>query len=154
MQNRALRCWPRYWHSVVVDEGSGDGERAPDGVSALAELLGVSVPALREAISGPWDQGTAGPDLGFPITTFTGLANPHTPSRPLAAIRVDHTDLFLEVGHAVGVPLPSGGMQWALGEPRTGISYDLDTPRETLLEGVRDALHRVVDAAVLRGATW
>jgi hypothetical protein len=137
-----------------VDTNGGDGDRAPDGVPALAELLGVSVPELHHAIGGPWDAGRAGPDLGFPVTTFTGLVNPHTPGRPLAAIRVDHTDLFLEVGHAVGVPLPTGEMQWALGEPRTGMSYDLDTPRETLLAEVRDALHRVVDAAVLRGATW
>ena len=40
------------------------------------------------------------------FTIFTGRENPRTPGRPLIAIVVDHTEHTVEVGHAVGVPLP------------------------------------------------
>lgn len=129
-------------------------ENVVDGVPALARLLGVPEPDLRDAIGGPWSEGHDGPDLGSPVTTFTGLVNPRAPSRPLVAIRVEHEDWSVDVGHAVGVPVPSGRMQWALGEPRTALSFDVDEPRDRLLADLRDAVHHVAEAAVLRGTSW
>jgi hypothetical protein len=142
---------PSRWQSAVVDENA---ENSEDGVPALAGLLDVPEPDLRAAIGGPWSVGHEGPDLGSPVTTFTGLVNPRAPSRPLVAIRVEHEDWSVDVGHAVGVPVPTGRMQWALGEPRTALSFDPDEPRELLLAELREAVHQVAEAAVLRGTAW
>jgi hypothetical protein len=81
------------------------------------------------------------------------------PDRALVAIRVDHEDGVVDVGKAVGVPLPNGRMQWALAEPRTRLHSDLDEPNNVLqvsdlIEGLRAAVNRVADASMLRGTSW
>lgn len=125
-----------------------------DGLPALAALLGVAEPDLREAIGGPWHEVEAGPGPALPFTAFTGLANPRTPGRPLVAMRVEHEDGLLAVGYAVGVPVPTGEMRWALAEPRTELIYEADDPSEDFLRDLRDAVQRVADAAMLRGTSW
>lgn len=144
-----------------------------DGLPDLAVLLGVAEADLRAAIGDPWGPPTSGPDLGPPMTFFAGLTDPRAPDRPLAVIRVDHEDQFVEVGYAVGVPLPNGRMRWSLAEPRTGLPFapddvveavfdpdsplfglDADDPRHAVLEALRSAIVTVADAATLRGTTW
>jgi hypothetical protein len=129
-------------------------------VPGLARLLGVDEADVRQAIGGPWSQESATPDLGSRVTMFIGLANPRTPSRPLAAIRVDHAEGVVEVGHAVGVPLPTGEAHWVLAAPRTTVSFDVDGLDDVdgvpalVLDALRSGVHAVVEAAVLRGTTW
>lgn len=130
-----------------------------DGVAALAILLGLPEAELREAIGAPWGTPQDGPDLGVDITIVTGRDNPKTPDRPLVAIRIDHAEGVVDVGKAIGVPLPNGRMQWALAEPRTRLHSDLDEPNNVLqisdlIEGLRAAVNRVADTSMLRGTSW
>jgi hypothetical protein len=125
-----------------------------DAMPALAALLGITVSALETAIGGPWMQWQSGPNLDGPIVTFTGLPNPRTPERPLAAIRVDAQDQSLDVGYAVGVPLPNGRMQWALAEPRSTVPFGEDEDQHSVAVGLRDAVNLVMEAAVLKGTSW
>ena len=129
-------------------------ETDKDDLPALAGLLGIPEPELRSAIGGPWHTVEAGPGPALPFTTFTGLANPRTPGRPLVAMRVEHEDGTLVVGYAVGVPVPTGEMRWALAEPRTELMHDADDPGDGFLLELRDAVQRVADAAMLRGTSW
>lgn len=159
----------RWWQiAVVVDV-------VPDGVPQLAELLGVPVDALREAIGGPWDDGYQMNEehLGTLGTVFTGVPDPRTPSRPMAVIQVDTADEQLTIGYAVGFPLVSGQMRWSPADPRTVLPYDLDEireclldtghpltafgtsdPQEALLAALQDALAKIANAATLSGTTW
>lgn len=125
-----------------------------DGLPALAALLGVAEPDLREAIGGPWHEVETGPGPALPFTAFTGLANPRTPGRPLVAMRVEREDGLLAVGYAVGVPVPTGEMRWALAEPRTELIYEAEDPSEDFLRDLREVVQRVADAAMLRGTSW
>lgn len=146
-----------------------------DGVPQLADLLHLPVDALRAAIGGPWDEGyqMREEDLGSLGMVFTGIADPRTPSRPLAVIQVDTSDQRLTIGYAVGFPLVTGQMRWSPANPRTVLPYDLDEVRECLLETghplteygtsdpveavlacLRDALAKIADAATLSGTTW
>lgn len=130
-----------------------------DGVAALAILLGLPEGDLRAAIGVPWNTPQEGPDLGVDITIVTGRASPQTPDRPLVAIRIDHADGIVDVGKAIGVPLPNGRMQWALAEPRTRLNSDLDPEVDVvhvsdLVEALGAAVTRVADASMLRGTTW
>jgi len=144
-----------------------------DAVAGLAIMLGVPEDGLRRAIGGPWAEEPVPANLTAVMTIVTGVVNPRTPERPLVAIRLEHEEGTVEVGHCVGVPLPNGRMQWALGEPRTSLPYDLEewrdllvdsdpraysmTPEElaqALLDELQAAIGRVADAAILRGTTW
>jgi hypothetical protein len=150
-------------HSGAVSELDPGSAPVPDGVVQAAALLGVPAELLREAIGGPWSEPMPGPAFGHDVTVFTGLENPRVPGRPLVVLRVDHDARAVDVGRAIGVPLPGGRHQWSLGEPRTSIDLDevpLDEawgPARTavlLVEEVRQAVRAVVDAAVLRGTSW
>ncbi len=144
-----------------------------DGVGELADLLGVPRQALALAIGDQWSPGDPGSSAWGEFTIFTGRENPRTPGRPLIAICVDHSELTVELGHAVGVPLPNGRMQWALGEPRTLVPFDEDglvawatgegrVPTSTTPDGLAEALlaelaagiEKVASTAMLRGITW
>jgi hypothetical protein len=134
-------------------------EVAEDGVSELAALLGVSLPHLRAAIGEPWSAGQTGPGWGGDITIFTGRDNPRTPGRPLVAIRVDPAEGTVDVGHAIGVPLPNGRFQWALGEPITELAYHHDDGSDAfkaaeLIDGIREGVNRIADVAMFRGTSW
>ena len=149
-------------------DGAFDAIRL-DGVAELALLIGVPEGLLRAAIGSDLGPGEAGPGFGGDVTIFTGLTNPRTPGRPLVAIRVDHDDASFEVGHAVGVPLPNGRMQWSLGDPRTTLPYGEAATRDALdlfdavepidvqralVDALRDAIARIADVAMLRGTRW
>ena len=155
------------WHSFPVDEGE------QDAVTGLAIVLGVPTEQLRAAIGGPWLVEELPATFDAFVTIITGLENPRTPNRPLIALRVEHEEGTIEVGHAVGVPLPNGRMQWALGEPRTLLPYEPEELREhllltdpradtmstdelsqALLAELSAAISRVADVAMLRGTTW
>lgn len=144
-----------------------------DGLADLAALLGVPVDVARVALGEPWSPGDRGSTLWGEFTIFTGRENPRNPDRPLIAIVVDHTEETVELGHAVGVPLPDGRMRWSLGAPRTSIPLDPADLREwaadhasvpsslgdealrsALLEELRLGIERVADTAMLRGAEW
>jgi hypothetical protein len=144
-----------------------------EGLVELARLLGVPPARLEAAIGGPWSDGDTGSTAWGEFTIFTGRDNPRTPGRPLIAICVDHAEGTVEVGHAVGVPLPNGRMQWALGEPRTTVPVGEDdlvdwatrdgrTPASMSPEGLRDVMlealaagiGRVADVAMMRGTRW
>lgn len=142
-----------------------------EGLTELALLLGAAPPLVRAAIGEPWSRGGEGSDRGGEITVFTGRENPRTPGRPLVAIRIDHLDDTVEVGHAVGVPLPNGRTQWALGEPRTIVPLDEEElselaradgwpavddadARAYLLARLGEGIARVADVATLRGVQW
>ena len=140
-----------------------------DGVAELALLIDVPEELLRAAIGSDLSPGHAGPGFGSDVTIFTGLSNPRTPGRPLVAIRVEHGDASFEVGHAVGVPLPNGRMQWSLGDPRTTLPYGEHATRDAfglfdvveqievqrvLVDALRDAIARIADVAMLRGTRW
>ena len=144
-----------------------------NGLAQLADLLGVDAALLEQAIGGPWSDGEDGPGEAREFTTFTGRENPRTPGRPLIAIRVDHTENTVEVAHAVGVPLPSGKMRWAMGEPRTLVPYLTDdlfywadengrvevskTPdglRDAMLAELAAGISKVAEVAMLRGTAW
>ena len=146
------------WHSWRVDELPVDG--APqDGVVEMAALLGVSLPHLRSAVGEPWSPGQTGPGWGGDVTIFTGRDNPRTPGRPLVAIRVDPAERTVDVGHAIGVPLPNGRFQWALGEPVTELAChpgDGADPFKAaaLIDGIREAMNRIADVAMFRGTSW
>jgi hypothetical protein len=155
------------WQSLPVDEGE------QDAVAGLAIVLGVPTDQLRAAIGGPWLVEELPATLDAFVTIMTGLENPRTPNRPLIALRVEHEEGTIEVGHAVGVPLPNGRMQWAFGEPRTLLPYEPEELREhllrtdpradtmssddlveALLAELSAAIGRVADVAMLRGTTW
>lgn len=134
-----------------------------DGVPQLAALLGVPEPVLREAIGGPWSTAENAPYFGHDVQVFVGVENPRHPERPLVVIRVDRDEHVVDVGRAVGVPVPGGRQQWSLAEPRTSLDYDevpLDETwggehsAELLVLALRDAVSSVVDASILRGTTW
>jgi hypothetical protein len=134
-------------------------EEPDDGVSELAALLGVSEAHLRAAVGEPWGRGQAGPGWGDDITIFTGRENPRTPGRPLIAIRVDPGEGSVDVGHAIGVPLPNGRFQWALGEPVTELDYCPDDGSDAfaaaeLIDGIREGVNRIADVAMFRGTSW
>ena len=141
----------------MADEG--DSEPRRDGVAELAALLEVPDEHLRAAIGEPWSTGHDGPGWGGDVTVFTGRDNPRTPGRPLAAIRVDPTEGVVDVGHAIGVPLPNGRFQWALGEPVTELTYHSADGSDSfkaaeLIDGIRGGLNRVADVATFRGTSW
>jgi len=122
-------------------------------------MLGVRSGQLRAAIGEPWSDGQSGPGWGADITIFTGRENPRMPERPLVAIRIDPAEGTVDVGHAIGVPLPNSRFQWALGEPLTQI--DLPTVNDPdafaaaeLIDGLRDAVNRIADVAMFRGTSW
>lgn len=140
-----------------------------DGVAELSLLIDVPEDMLRSAIGSDLGPGQAGPGFGRDVTIFTGLTNPRTPGRPLVAIRVELDDAVFEVGHAVGVPLPNGRMQWSLGDPRTVLAYGEGPTRDAydlsdvverievqqaLVNELRDAIARIADVAMLRGTRW
>jgi hypothetical protein len=130
-----------------------------DGVAELAVMLRLPLGELRAALGEPWSAGQAAPGWGADITIFTGRENPRTPDRPLVAIRVDPAEGIVDVGHAIGVPLPNGRFQWALGEPVTELAYlDDDEPdafkAAELIDGLRDAMNRIADVAMFRGTEW
>lgn len=140
-----------------------------DGVAELSLLIDVPEDMLRAAIGSDLGPGQAGPGFGNDVTIFTGLTNPRTPGRPLVAIRVEHDDAIFEVGHAVGVPLPNGRMQWSLGDPRTVLPYGEAATRDAfdltemvdradvqraLVEALLEAIARIADVAMLRGTRW
>ena len=144
-----------------------------DGLTELASLLGLPSDALAAALGDDWAPGQPGSGWGHRVTIFTGVPNPRTPGRPLVAIVVDLEEGFVELGHAVGVPLPSGHMRWALGEPRTELPLDRESLREHfvdanrydlissedamtagLLQAMREAVARIADTAMLRGVAW
>lgn len=143
------------------------------GLVELAALLGVPYDEALAALGSQWNPGDPGSSAWGEFTIFTGRENPRTPGRPLVAIYVDHSEHTVEVGHAVGVPLPNGRMQWALGEPRTLLPYDEDgliawasrdgrVPQSTTPQGLRAVLlaelqagiARIADVAMMRGTTW
>lgn len=134
-----------------------------DGVPQLAALLGVPEPVLREAIGGPWTAAENAPYFGHDVRVYVGLENPRHPERPLVVIRVDREEHVVDIGRAVGVPVPGGRQQWSLAEPRASLDYDEVPLDETwggehtvelLVLALRDAVSAVVDAAILRGTTW
>lgn len=125
-----------------------------DAVVELAALLGASVDTVTAARGGPWSPGERGSTLWGEFTIFKGRQNPRTPGRPLIAIVVDHTERTVEVGHAVGVPLPDGRMRWTLGAPRTLLSLDDDLLPGVLLAEPQAGIERVADTAMLRGVEW
>ena len=131
----------------------------PDGIDELAGLLRIDPGLLRGTLGGPWSEGRPGPGWGGDFVIFTGRENPRTPDRPLVAIRVDPFEQCIDIGHAVGVPLPNGRFQWALGEPRTNIPYDFDEEPDALraaeiADELREAINRVADAAMFKGTSW
>jgi hypothetical protein len=67
---------------------------------------------------------------------------------------VDHTERTVEVGHAVGVPLPDGRMRWTLGEPRTLVDLDDDGLDPLQLAELGAGIQRVANVAMLRGSSW
>ncbi|MGD9957566.1 MAG: hypothetical protein AB7V23_16010, partial [Candidatus Nanopelagicales bacterium] len=85
------------------------------------------------------------------VLVYTGRSNPRAPERPVVVLRVHVVDAEVEVGRAVGVPLPDGRMRWTMGGPRTTVA--LDDPRGMLGE-LGDAVVRVLDADMLRGVAW
>lgn len=148
-------------------------DETTDGLPELAGVLGVPEDMLRAVLGDDWMPGQPGPGWGHEVTIFTGVANPRTPGRPLVAIVVDDLDGFIEIGHAVGVPLPNGRMRWALGEPKTELPLDRDHLREVfveanrydyvssdeavtegLVQAVREAVAKIADTAMLRGIAW
>ena len=159
LARRGVRC-----HSgAVTDEHDPAAPDGADGVAELAAIIGVPVEPLREALGGPWNAGIPGPAFGHDVTVFTGLENPRVPGRPLVVLRVDHDAQVVDVGRAVGVPLPEGRFQYSLGEPRATIDYDqvpLDEvwgPEHSaglLIDELNLAVSAVLDAAVLRGTRW
>jgi len=147
--------WHR-WQSADVDEVH---EEARDGVTELADLLGVPEGHLRDAIGEPWSPGQPGPGWDADLTIFTGRENPRTPGRPLVAIRVDPAEGSVDVGHAIGVPLPNGRHQWALGEPITELAFAIDDGADAftaaaLIDGIREGVNRIADVAMFRGTSW
>ena len=125
-----------------------------DGLADLAALLGVTQSQAEVALGRPWSPGDRGSTLWGEFTIFTGRENPRTPGRPLIAIVVDHTEHTVEVGHAVGVPLPDGRMRWTLGAPRTLVSLDDEPLPGVLLADLRAGIDQVADTAMLRGIDW
>lgn len=129
-----------------------------DGLPELAGLLRVAEDDLRHAIAGPWSEPQRAPGWDGEVFIFTGRDNPKTPGRPLVALRVDPMDETIEMGHAVGVPLPNGRMQWALGEPRTSAHYDFEEGdafrQAALLDDLRQGIARIADVAMFRGTSW
>ena len=134
-----------------------------DGLPQLALLLAVPEDALRAAVGEPWRAAENAPYFGHDVRVYVGLENPRHPERPLVVIRVDREERVVDVGRAVGVPVPGGRQQWSLAEPRTSLDYDEVPLDETwggehsaglLLGALGDAVSAVLDAAVLRGTTW
>lgn len=125
-----------------------------DGIPELADWLGLDEATLRAAIGGPWGAGQIAPELGTPRTLFVGHENPRSPERPLVVIRLDHLDWTVEIGKAVGVPLPTGEFQWTIGEPRTSLEFDPAEAQPMLAHDLQEAVNKVINAAVLRGTTW
>jgi hypothetical protein len=134
-----------------------------DGLAQLAGMLGVPEQELRAAIGAPWRAAENAPYFGHDVRVYVGHENPRHPERPLVVIRVDRDERVVDVGRAVGVPVPGGRQQWSLAEPRTSLDYDEVPLDETwggghsaalLLSALGDAVSTVVDAAILRGTTW
>jgi hypothetical protein len=134
-----------------------------DGVPQLAAILGAPDEVLRAAIGGPWHAAENAPYYGHDVRVYVGLENPRHPERPLVVLRVDREEHVIDVGRAVGVPVPGGRQQWSLGEPRASLDYDEVPLDETwggehttqlLVLALSDAVSAVVDAAILRGTTW
>lgn len=122
---------------------------APQEVApALAELLGVDAGALVAAIGNFVHSGS---EWDGDVHVYTGRSNPRAPERPVVVLRVETVDDEIEVGRAVGVPLPDGRMRWTLAGPRTTVAL-ADEP--TMLTDLADAVVRVLDADMLRGITW
>ena len=115
---------------------------------ALGEVLGVDDALLADAIGEFSPSGTEWDDE---VLVFTGRSNPRAPERPVVVLRVHALDAEVEVGRAVGVPLPDGRMRWTMGGPRSTVPLE---DRTTLLADLRDAVVRVLDADMLRGVAW
>lgn len=121
----------------------------PEEISpTLAALLGLDESALAQAIG---EFAHAGSEWEGEVQVFTGRANPRAPERPVVALRVTTADGEVEVGRAVGVPLPDGSMRWTLADPRTRMAV-ADEP--LFLTSLHEAVVRVLDADMLRGVDW
>jgi len=115
---------------------------------ALAEVLGVDADALAAAIGEFRHSGT---EWDGDVHIYTGRSNPRAPERPVVVLSVDVAESEVEVGRAVGVPLPDGRTRWALAGPRTSLELR-DEP--LLLADLADAVVRVLDRDMLRGVAW
>ena len=123
-------------------------DTAGEELPSIAGLLGVDAGALAAAIG---DFAPAGTEWDGEVHVYTGRANPRAPERPVVAMRVAALDAEVEVGRAVGVPLPDGRVRWTLAAPCTRVTVG---DRAVLLVELRDAVVRVLDADMLRGVDW
>lgn len=119
-----------------------------DTSPTLADLLDVDDGALASAIG---DFAHAGTEWDGEVHVFTGRANPRVPERPVVALRVTPAESEVEVGRAVGVPLPDGRVRWTLAAPRTRVAIG---DRTVVLAELGDGIIRVLDADMLRGVDW
>lgn len=126
----------------------------PDDLVELAALLEVDADLLRAGIGGPWSLGQVAEVPGGELRVYVGRENPRMEGRPLVAIRVDTDALQVDVGKAVGVPVPDGRMQWALGQPRRQLLLDTEADDIALVSDLQDAINAIADAAMLRGSQW
>ena len=123
-------------------------DQPPEEMPPLAELLDVDAHTLADAIG---DFLPAGTEWDGEVHVYTGRANPRAPERPVVALRVHALDEEVEVGRAVGVPLPDGRMRWTLAAPCTRLPV---RDGALLLVDLRDAVLRVLDADMLSGIDW
>ena len=122
---------------------------APQEVGpALGEVLGVDDALLAGAIGAFRPSGTEWDDE---VLVYTGRSNPRAPERPVVVLRVHTLDAEVEVGRAVGVPLPDGRTRWTLAGPRTTVAL---SDGATMVAALADAVVRVLDADMLRGTRW
>jgi hypothetical protein len=115
----------------------------------LADLLDVDADALAAEIG---DFTHAGTEWEGTAHVYTGRTNPRAPERPVVVLRVVLADAEVEVGRALGVPLPDGRARWSLAPPRARVSLD-DDP-SLLLAYLGEAVRQVLDADMLRGVAW